>query len=256
MRGRVWSQVSTQWGLGLSFALFHLSVFCSPHSGAPAPGGRMLKQVGPVHRPRSNVLPVQVPWSPLRLSLGCKSLLFLTANHCPQKLQFLPCCGSAMQMRKGPQVLSVCPGKELWWRSHCQRPGLLLRPHSSVCQHSCHPTQAPPWPGGLCVPWLSLFPICGQPRSITVLWSGVRRVRAFSQLDLQHMARWSLETWQLLEQTSLCPAWRGSQCTHAPLKWSPTFPQPFCLSQQFPQLQNHYLTFKVETIIPFSQVKR
>lgn len=104
----------------------------------------MLKQVGPVHRPRSNVLPVQVPWSPLRLSLGCKSLLFLTANHCPQKLQFLPCCGSAVQIRKGPQVLSVCPGKELWWRSHCQRPGLLLRPHSSVCQHSCHPTQAPP----------------------------------------------------------------------------------------------------------------
>ena len=123
-------------------ALFPLSV-CFPLSQHQDPcprGGGAQKQGVPlwalcscwpqtVAQDVSYALAVQAPATvsitPLRHS-GFKSLLSLTAYHCPQPLSPLPClephCRASLP-HVDSQHISGC---ELWWSGQHQSPGLLL----------------------------------------------------------------------------------------------------------------------------------
>ena len=77
------------------------------------------------YRQRFDVLPVQVLVAPLSRSLGCKSPLLLTADHCLQPLS-PALLWNHSSGQAGPHGLSARARGEPWWGSCCQRSGLLL----------------------------------------------------------------------------------------------------------------------------------
>ena len=77
-----------------------------------------------------------------------------------------------------------------------------------------------------------LSPCYGFLRSSAMLWHRGSQARALAPLGL---GRESWETHQPPGQTSLCPTFCASHRTRAPHKCSPSFPQPFCRSQQSSQ---------------------
>ena len=110
------------------------------------------------------------------------------------QLQWHPLCSS--QLITAPSLHYPCPpveslhsagrahmasyhilGGELWYSSHLQRSGLLLRHHVSKCKQQLPPPHpgSTPRPGRLCIPWSSLFPGCGCSSSSASLWHGVTR---------------------------------------------------------------------------------
>lgn len=98
-------------------------------------------------------------------------------------------------------VDSACIVGELQYSISCKRPGhLLIHCLSTAPCRLCLGTRSPLYPT------VESFPSHDLPTCSATLWHGLSGARAFAQLGLGHVPRWLHETWQPLEQVSLCPA--------------------------------------------------
>lgn len=84
--------------------------------------------------------------------------------------------------------------------------------------------------GHLCIPWPSFCLSSGSSLSTAMLQLAVNKTRALVQLRLGCTPKPSQETWQPMEQSSICPLCPASGASHfvhtaAPREQSPGFPQ-------------------------------
>ena len=219
------------WGSGQADSVLSVFFSLSPHWDPCSRAGGVLKQGRPMHRQRSDALPVQVPASPLSCSLSCKSPLSLTANHCPNFCHPYPVLEMLHRVVGPMWTLGVYREVSRGRVAEVRDLGYFwIAAWTSIHDGHCCPTQAPlqEWVASVSQGWV-FSPVVVAPDP--VLHCGVSGVRAFGWLVLGCLARQLQETWQLLKQTSLCPASGASQWACAPCEQSLGFTQPFCLFQ-------------------------
>lgn len=176
----------------------------------------------PAGRRGSSAQPLWMAGALLRCSLRCDSPLSLTPNHFPFLLLPLPCCGTLCMAGRNLCGSSRSVGGSAVGGGHHPRSGQRLERCINTWRRWPPPLRLDSFPSLSClsIPQLSLALDTGCCRSSATLWCGVNGDGVFLWLGLRCSARWSWEAWQLLEQTSLCPASGRSGLMHASYEWS------------------------------------